>query len=198
MRRLIRVLVLSSPLLLFLLSLAVGERTAGPALLFRALSGQPLSGDSDVLRLLVHIRLPLTLQAFLCGGLLAVSGAALQAVLRNPLAEPYVLGVSSGSAFGMVSASLLGVSGVFWMQFGAAFGGGLLAVGLVLGGALRRKRPLNMVRLILLGVAVNAFFFRPDHADAVLPGSVCVYRFRGAADGGDLPAGERGDRLSRL
>jgi len=158
MRRFLRVVVLFSPLLAFCFSLIFGERVADPAILYRFFFGTLLPEDSVTLNLVISIRLPLTIQAFLCGGLLAVAGGAMQAVLRNPLAEPYILGVSSGSAFGLVAAALLGVGGYFWIQFGAAFVGGLLAVAIVLGGAVRRKQPLNMVRLILLGVAVNAFF----------------------------------------
>jgi len=136
----------------------LGERLTGPAVLFRILTGTSVATDRTAFSLLMNIRLPITLQAVLCGGLLAVSGAAMQAVLRNPLAEPYVLGVSSGSAFGIVGMSLLGISGASWVQFSAAFVGGVLAAGLVLGGALKRRQPLSMVKLILLGVAVNAFF----------------------------------------
>ena len=153
MKKVLRVLLLFSPLLLFGFSLSVGEKWAGPADIIRA-----LSGGNAILTSLIRIRFSFALQALLCGGLLAVSGAAMQAVLRNPLAEPYILGVSSGSAFGMVVVSLFGASGLFWVQFGAAFAGGVFAVALVLGGALRRRRPLSMVRIILLGVAVNAFF----------------------------------------
>ena len=158
MKRLIRCLILFSPLLLIVVSLSFGEKFISPAMLLRSLFGHAQPEDKAIIHLLVSIRLPQTLQAFLCGGLLAVSGAAMQAVLRNPLAEPYVLGVSSGSAFGLVGSSLLGVSGLFWYQFGAAFIGGILAVTIVLIGSLRRRQPLSMVRIILLGVAVNAFF----------------------------------------
>ena len=78
-----------------------------------------------------QVRLPRILLAFLVGGSLAGVGVALQALLRNPLAEPFVLGISSGAAFGATLAMLLGVGNTFlgvstlplW-----AFAGGLLAI----------------------------------------------------------------------
>src|SRR5689334_19839708 len=58
--------------------------------------------------ILLHVRLPRVLLAFMVGGCLAAVGVALQALLRNPLADPYVLGISSGAALGAALAMLLG------------------------------------------------------------------------------------------
>lgn len=107
--------------------------------------------------ILVRFRLPRVVQAFLCGGLLAVAGAALQAVLRNPLAEPFVLGVSSGSALGLVLGGLLGLGASFWARSGFAFVIGMAAVGAVLLGAWRARSGLDATTVVLAGVIVNAF-----------------------------------------
>src|SRR3954463_12438850 len=72
------------------------------------------------------LRLPRALAAFACGGLLAVSGVLLQVLLRNPLADPYILGVSGGAALGAVGALLLG--GGLAITNVAAFAGALAAI----------------------------------------------------------------------
>lgn len=115
--------------------------------------------DGATLRLVVQdMRLPRVLLALCAGAGLAVSGAVFQAILRNPLADPFTLGVSGGAAFGAALAISLGVTG-------AAFGFGLpllsfagagaalfavLALGRI-GGGLRHET------LILAGVVVSAF-----------------------------------------
>ncbi len=101
-------------------------------------SGIPLSGvvslvlrpDGSVASEVIHqLRMPRALAAFATGGLLAYSGALMQVLFRNPLADPYVLGLSSGSAVGALGAMLLGLGGAF---VGAgAFGGALATVAAV-------------------------------------------------------------------
>ena len=78
---------------------------------------------------LVELRLHRALVAFVTGGALALSGALMQALLRNPLADPYVLGVSGGAAVGALLAML--VCGFAWMVDMAAFGGALVVAGLL-------------------------------------------------------------------
>jgi iron complex transport system permease protein len=98
--------------------------------------------------------------AFLVGGSLAGVGVALQALLRNPLAEPFVLGISSGAAFGATLAMLLGVGNTFlgvstlplW-----AFAGGLLAIMVVYRISVA-YRMLSVHTLLLAGVILNALF----------------------------------------
>lgn len=58
-----------------------------------------------------EIRIPRTMAAFTTGGLLALAGVIMQVLLRNPLADPYILGISGGAAVGALSAILIGVSG---------------------------------------------------------------------------------------
>jgi iron complex transport system permease protein len=115
--------------------------------------------EPSVARTIVRaVRLPRVLAAGLVGGSLAVSGAILQALLRNPLAEPYLLGVSSGAAFGVVVVLSFG-----FMAFSplalplAALLGALIAIGIVFRAA-RVVTRLDTRILILAGVVVGAFF----------------------------------------
>ncbi|CAA9551306.1 MAG: Vitamin B12 ABC transporter, permease protein BtuC [uncultured Thermomicrobiales bacterium] len=103
-----------------------------------------------------NIRLPRVLLGMLVGGGLAISGAALQGIFRNPLTDPGLIGVSSGAALGAVGAIILGITafGAFVMPL-AAFIGGLLATLLVYGLA-RHGGRAEVVTLLLTGIAVNA------------------------------------------
>ncbi|WBB92365.1 iron chelate uptake ABC transporter family permease subunit [Verrucosispora sp. WMMC514] len=101
-------------------------------------------------------RFPRVLLSALVGAALAVSGAVLQAITRNPLADPYLLGVSSGASTGAVAVILLGIGGGMSLSTGA-FIGGLLAFGLLLlllGGG----RVASPTRVVLTGVLVSQFF----------------------------------------
>jgi iron complex transport system permease protein len=90
------------------------------------------------------------------GWSLSIGGVVFQALMRNPLAEPFLLGVSSGAALGAVAGIILGV--VFWGGLPMmAFLGALLTIALVLGIA-RRTRAIDSSTLILTGVIINAFF----------------------------------------
>ncbi len=110
--------------------------------------------------ILFHIRLPRVLLGFLVGGALAAVGVVLQALLRNPLADPYVLGVSSGAALGASLAILLGV-GTTVLALSAlplcGFAGGLLSLVVVYRMAASYGR-LPVHSLLLAGVILNAIF----------------------------------------
>lgn len=98
-----------------------------------------------------HLRLPRALAGFACGGLLALAGALMQVLLRNPLADPYVLGISGGASIGALMAMLFGVSLVF-LHLGAfvgALGAMLLVFGLAHGDG-----SWTQSRLLLTGVIV--------------------------------------------
>lgn len=110
--------------------------------------GDTLSGQ--VLR---EIRLPRTLAAFTTGGLLALAGVIMQVLLRNPLADPYILGISGGAAVGALAAILLGLGG--WWLSNAAFVGALISVLLVFGIANKFGR-WSVTRLLLTGVVISA------------------------------------------
>ena len=75
------------------------------------------SPDDSVNTQIIHdIRLPRTLSAIICGAMLALSGVIMQVLLRNPLADPYILGVSGGSAVGALTAISLGATGIWLTQ----------------------------------------------------------------------------------
>jgi iron complex transport system permease protein len=103
-------------------------------------------------RILTELRLPRALSAFAVGGLLALAGALMQVLLRNPLGDPYVLGVSGGAATAVL-LSLLAGWGAVW-QAPAAFGGALLSMLLVF--ALGRRGGWQVTRLLLTGVVMAA------------------------------------------
>lgn len=108
--------------------------------------------------ILLQVRLPRVLLAFMVGGCLALVGAGLQGLLRNPLADPYVLGISSGAALGAACAMLLGIGTTFLALSTLplfAFLGGLLSILLVYRIAVSYGR-LPMHTLLLTGVILNA------------------------------------------
>ena len=110
-------------------------------------------GDGSTLQqtLVLELRLPRTLSAFATGGLLAVAGALMQVLLRNPLADPYVLGLSGGAAVGALLAMLAGLGGL--IVSGSAFAGALLATLMVFGLA-HGTGSWTPSRLLLTGVVV--------------------------------------------
>jgi iron complex transport system permease protein len=108
--------------------------------------------EGDMSRtILLDLRLPRALGAFACGGLLALAGALMQVLLRNPLADPYVLGVSGGAAVGALLAMLLG--GAALVVGGAAFSGAFAAMLLVFALA-HGEGSWTQTRLLLTGVIV--------------------------------------------
>ncbi len=108
----------------------------------------------------VRVRLPRIVLACLVGAALACSGAVFQALLRNPLADPYILGISSGAGLGVMIAVISGLSWTFWGRSPIAvfaFAGALGTVWLVwFIGRLTGK--FHVTGLLLAGVVVNAFF----------------------------------------
>ncbi len=141
--------------LLFVLVLAMSAGTFwGSTSLHwdQVFSAQP-NVDSEIFFL---SRLPRVLLAVLVGIGLSSAGASFQGLLRNPLADPFILGVSSGAALCGVAALALGL-GFPWISF-VGFGGSLLSMGLVYGLASYHKRP-NPQTLLLTGVIFNAFAY---------------------------------------
>ena len=118
--------------LAFLAALCIGSSPIAVPEVMRLLLQPDASTNAAVLH---GLRLPRALAAFGTGALLALAGALLQVLLRNPLADPYVLGTSGGAAVGALLAMLLGL-GAVGVQFGA-FGGSWLSVVLVFGLAQR-------------------------------------------------------------
>lgn len=148
-----------------ILSAAVGAVTIPPGeilrLLAARLAGAPLSPGSLPAHevILFQIRLPHTALIALAGAALGGSGAAYQGLFRNPLADPYVIGVSAGAGLGAVAGMTLGWTGTALGMFAvpaAAFAGALLTVAVVYTLAYRSGAASNTT-LILAGVAVGAF-----------------------------------------
>jgi iron complex transport system permease protein len=146
----------AAPLLLAILTLlCVGG--LGAALLFGSVpipAGQIVSilggeGSEPLRAIVLELRLPRALAAFAVGGLLALAGALLQVLLRNPLADPYVLGTSGGAAVGALLAMVAGTA----LTGAGAFAGALLATLLVFGLA-RRGGDWAPARLLLTGIVL--------------------------------------------
>ncbi len=117
-------------------------------------------GATEVERSIFHeLRLPRVAAAALVGGALGVAGVAFQALLRNPLAEPYLLGLSGGGSFGTVLSIVVFGSATAgaWGRTAAAFAGCLLAIAFVYAVA-SRGGGLRPSTLLLAGVVANAFF----------------------------------------
>ena len=115
-------------------------------------------GDPTQVTIVRELRLPRALQAALVGAALALSGTTFQALLRNPLAEPYVLGISSGASVGAVITVVTGWSArTVWALPSAAFLGAIGAMLLVWRIALGVGRALDTRVLLLAGVVVSSF-----------------------------------------
>jgi iron complex transport system permease protein len=116
-------------------------------------------GEPVVRDIVLQLRLPRVLLGVLVGGGLALAGATFQALLRNPLAEPYILGISGGASVGAVLVLALGwaVAGS-WVLPLAAFAGALVAIVLVFRVATATGRAMDVRVLLLAGVVVAAFF----------------------------------------
>jgi iron complex transport system permease protein len=113
-------------------------------------------GLDDMQRtILLTLRLPRTCMALLAGASLAVSGALMQTFFRNPLAEPYVTGISAGAALGAVAGQSLGLSGALPLGGAACIGGAVITAALY-AFALNRRSTAGSA-LILLGVALGTF-----------------------------------------
>lgn len=115
--------------------------------------------SASAVNIIWHIRLPRVLFALLAGMGLAISGSVMQAIVQNPLADPYILGISSGSSLGATFAILVGFGGgSVFSQFGLAFGafaGAVLASLTVLGLSSVGGRMTSM-KLVLSGSVVSS------------------------------------------
>ena len=145
-------LLVTVALLVLLLSVWVGRYPSPPVMPPGILRTDPLAQ-----RLLLDLRLPRVLAAFLTGAVLAASGLTMQMVFRNPLVEPGFLGVSQGAAFGAALAILLGHASAWAVQIAAAV---FAALGLALTYALAKRLRYGgwILRMVLAGIAVSALF----------------------------------------
>ena len=142
-----------------LAALFVGSAGLSASAVARALAGRAEASSVEAI-VTLSLRLPRVAVAVLAGAALAVAGVGFQALTRNPLAEPSILGVSSGAAFGVVLAQIFGLSAGLLAALGVAafaFGGALLAAAIVY---LIAVAPggLAVQTLLLAGVIVGIFF----------------------------------------
>lgn len=128
--------------------------------------------------ILLELRLPRVLVAALVGAILASSGSTFQNLLRNPLADPFVLGVSGGAASAAAVAAILGFSGMSGVMMFASFAGACAATLFVFLLA-RSGRNVDVAKLLISGLVLNAFF------------SAVILLVLGYAHGGDLTAALR-------
>ena len=179
-------------LVLCLLSLAVGTRTVPPGEVVAALVGR---GSPDVEALVWGGRLPRTLLGVLVGVALGLAGAVMQALTRNPLGDPGLLGISAGAAFGIVVAVAATGIGSLYGYIWFAFAGALAASAVVyLLGSVGRGGA-TPVKLALAGVAITALLTSLTSGIALLdPDALNRYRFwaAGSLAGQDSGRGAAG------
>ncbi|SEK23831.1 FecCD family ABC transporter permease [Ectothiorhodospira marina] len=147
---LILAILLGGSLVAVIMAVAVGSVPLTPAQTLAVLTG---GGEPLHQTLILELRLPRTLAAFATGGLLAVAGALMQVLLRNPLADPYVLGLSGGAAVGALLAMLAGLGTL--MVSGSAFIGAMIST-LIVFGLAHGTGSWTPTRLLLTGVVVAA------------------------------------------
>lgn len=135
----------------FLLSLSVGE----VSIPFRDIVSVLSDKDSMEYGVLSYIRIPRTLLGFAVGGGLSLSGAILQGIYRNPLVEPYTLGISGGASLGVTFAIVSGLHliNTLFLPF-AGFIGALATLFLVYALSIRRGAP-DINRMLLIGVMIS-------------------------------------------
>jgi iron complex transport system permease protein len=133
-----------------LVAICSGSAGSDPAAVWQSLAG---NGDATLRAIVLELRLPRALAAFGTGAALALAGAMMQVLLRNPLADPYILGTSGGAAVAALLAITLGASGLIIdaVAFAGALGSTLLVFTLARSGADR-----SAGRLLLTGVVTAA------------------------------------------
>jgi len=147
------------PLLIILIILSIATfifafSVGSVALSFSQIWSAVTEQNNDIANTIIwDLRAPRAYIAFVTGGLLSLAGVLMQVLLRNPLADPYILGVSGGASVATLIAMILGVSGS-WLS-GSAFIGALVSILLVFGLS-HGKGSWNPTRLLLTGVVIAA------------------------------------------
>jgi len=134
----------------FIFSLSVGSFALSFTDILQSLNG---TGSDMANSIIFELRLPRAYVAFICGGLLALAGMLMQVLLRNPLADPYILGVSGGASVAAMLAIAAGLSSS--LISGSAFIGALISIILVFGLS-HGQGSWNPSRLLLTGVVIAA------------------------------------------
>ena len=147
-------------ILILLLSITVGSVKVKPyrsiAILLQPILGSKEAGTETERAIILSLRFPRALLAGLVGAGLSVSGAILQALLRNPLADPYILGVSSGAAVGAIAAIMMGLSTASSGLPLVSFVGALLTIIVVFYFG-RQEGKIHPNTLLLAGVIISSF-----------------------------------------
>jgi iron complex transport system permease protein len=147
-------------ILILLLSITVGSVKVSPmrsiAILLQSILGSKGEGTETERAIILSLRFPRALLAGLVGAGLSVSGAIFQALLKNPLADPYILGVSSGAAVGAIVAILMGLSTLSLGLPLASFMGALLTILAVFYFG-RQEGKVHPNTLLLAGVIIGSF-----------------------------------------
>jgi iron complex transport system permease protein len=141
---------------LSILSLCIGTVFIPPDKVAAAIAGKITGLETEFSTLLISIRLPRLLTALFVGAALAGAGSIFQGLIRNPLGDPYLIGVSSGAALGMISAQSLSLAGTIAGLPLAAIVGGTAAV-IVVYLLSKSGGKVHTTRLILAGIVVSSF-----------------------------------------
>lgn len=143
-------LLVAALIMLLIAAVAIGPVALSPATILGGMSG----GDRMAAAIVVEVRLPRAIAAALAGLALGASGAAMQGLLRNPLAEPGVMGVSASAALGATAVVYFGLAATLpWVVPLASLAGALAATALIAGASLRLR---GVATLILVGVALSS------------------------------------------
>ena len=137
---------------LFAIGLLTGSVAIPPGQALRVLAGQ--EAGSPAAEIILGVRLPRIVMALLVGMMLSAGGVISQAVFRNPLADPYIIGISSGASAGAAVAFILGLSDIWYGP--VAFAGSLAAAFLIFTLAGKRGKT-DTASLLIVGVALSAF-----------------------------------------
>ena len=151
-RRLAIILGLAALVLALIVSASAGAVHIAPETIVPTLMG---NGAPEDYRILYHIRLPRIITGALTGINLALAGCILQGILKNPLADPGIIGVSAGAGLTAMCIMILFPAEVKFVPLGA-FVGAMIAVALVF--ALSWENGVDPMRMVLAGVAIAAFF----------------------------------------
>ncbi len=162
-RNLILLLVLITAVpAVFLLSLGLGTVSISGKAALSILSHKIMGTDSEWTgttfeTIIIKLRIPRTLIGLIAGASLGLCGAVLQCLFRNPMADPYVMGLSSGAAFGVSIGLVAGISSPLLIQL-SSFSGAMLSVCLVIiiSGIARSRN--DSMTILLTGIAVSLFF----------------------------------------
>ena len=160
-------LLLLAAVISIILGIGIGSVYISPADIIKVLASRlvgaalPESVNPIYPALVMDLRLPRVLLAFVTGAALAVCGTVMQSVLKNPLASPYGLGISSGAGLGaavvMVTGASAGIMGMFLLPV-VSFGCGLVTVVIAMGVASRLDRRMSNVTIVLTGMVISLFF----------------------------------------